>query len=115
VIGCAQAILTSPERFSVVEGILLEWWQRFMASCRGNNLKGGLAAMEDKEGSAAPDPLDDTPQAAAELFGINSLKTGLHVHLKMNFFAEKSNDFLSSLRAPAHARPNSGAVAPSAR
>jgi hypothetical protein len=104
VIGCAQAILTSPEGFSAVEGILLEWWQRFMASCRRNDLKGGFAAMEHKEGSAAPGPLDDTPQAPAELFGINSLKTSFHVHLKMNIFAEKSNDFLSSFRAPP--RPN---------
>src|ERR1700736_2770460 len=82
-----------------------------MTSCRRNNLKGGLAAMEDKEGSTAPGPLDDTPQAAAELFGINSLKAGLHVHLKMNFFAEKSNDFLSSLRAPAQL-PRCRAVRP---
>jgi hypothetical protein len=90
VIGCAQAILTSPERFSAVEGILLEWWQRFMASCRRNNLKGGLAAIKHKEGSTAPGPLDDTPQTPAELFGINSLKTGFHVHLKMNFFLPKN-------------------------
>jgi hypothetical protein len=92
-IGRAQAILASSESRSAIKRVLFERRQRPMSRCCRNNLKGGLAAVEDEEGSPASRAFDDSPKASPQFFGVDSLDRPTHVHLKMNFIAHGFKSF----------------------
>ena len=54
-----------------------------------DNLKSWPAAVKHKKRSASFHPLNDIPQAGAQLLRVYRFDRCLHVHLKMNFDAPK--------------------------
>jgi hypothetical protein len=84
-IGCAKSVLASPQRVCAIDRIDFKRRERSGSGTRRNNLKGWPAAVKHEKRSASLHPLNDIPQAGAQLLGVYGFDCSFHVHLKMNF------------------------------